>query len=175
MSVDGTSRSDQPARSSIGTEISRTVRIGRARCLDPFDVPESGTAHVLVRLKRDGEVVAEGIAEWPLAPDVEWEIEVERSPFPLPRGSASTTRPNPTRWDALGQSGTEFLDRAVEPTASPVLGLRALRCRTLKVPKPRISMWSPRTRVLHGVEESFCHQPAVPLGDSRSDHIGGPA
>ena len=32
-------------------------------------------------------------------------------------------------------------------TGSPVLGLRAvraLRCRTLKVPKPRISMWSPR-------------------------------
>ena len=78
--------------------------IGRSRIFtatdlpsDPFDVPESGTAHVLVRLKRDGEVVAEGIAEWPLAPDVEWEIEVERSPYPIATGIDFdyATQPNP--------------------------------------------------------------------------------
>ena len=47
--------------------------------------------------------------------------------------------------------------RSGTSTRSPVLGLRsvrALRCCTLKVPKPQSSMWPPRTRrVLHSVKE----------------------
>lgn len=78
--------------------------IGRSRSFtaadlpsDPFDVPESGTAQVLVRLTRDGDVVAEGAARFPLAPDVEWEIEVERSPYPIAAGIDFdyATQPNP--------------------------------------------------------------------------------
>lgn len=53
---------------------------------DPFDVPESGIAQVLVRLTQDGGIVAEGTAQFPLAPDVRWEIEVERSPYPVATG-----------------------------------------------------------------------------------------
>ena len=78
--------------------------IGRSRSFtaadlpsDPFDVPESGTAEVLVRLTRDGEVVAEGIAQWPLSPDIQWTVEVERSPYPIAQGVdfGYATQPNP--------------------------------------------------------------------------------
>lgn len=62
-----------------------------------FDVPETGPAQVEVRLISDGEVVAEGVAEWSLAPNVEWTVELERSPYPIWAGVERdvTTTPNP--------------------------------------------------------------------------------
>ena len=66
-----------------------------------------------------------------------------------PRGSPVTDTPEP--WSTRlrrsfdgRKTGTSY---AATSTVSPVLGLRAvraLRCRTLKVPKPRSSMPSPR-------------------------------
>ena len=44
----------------------------------PYDVPESGTAYALLRLTQHGRVVATGVAEWPLPPAIQWEVEIER-------------------------------------------------------------------------------------------------
>ena len=48
----------------------------------PYDVPENGTASALLRLTQDGKVVATGVAEWALRPAIQWEVEIERSPYP---------------------------------------------------------------------------------------------
>jgi hypothetical protein len=48
----------------------------------PYDVPESGTAYAGVRLTKHGKVVAIGVADWPLEPEMRWEVEVQRSPYP---------------------------------------------------------------------------------------------
>ena len=48
----------------------------------PCDVPENGTAYALLRLTQDGKVVATGVAEWALQPAIQWEVEIERSPYP---------------------------------------------------------------------------------------------
>lgn len=48
----------------------------------PYDMPVSGMAYAGVRLTRHGEVIALGVAEWPLQPEVRWEVEVQRSPYP---------------------------------------------------------------------------------------------
>ncbi len=53
-----------------------------AEGVTPYDVPESGTASALVRLTRHGEIVALGVAEWPLQPKIRWEVEIQRSPYP---------------------------------------------------------------------------------------------
>ena len=62
-----------------------------------FDVPGSGRLNFDVRLRQDGGIVAEGQGSWTLEPDVEWEIEIERGPYPL--GSVTDMRdihkPNP--------------------------------------------------------------------------------
>ena len=61
-------------------------------------------------------------------------------------------------------------------TASPVLGLRAVRAlrrRALKVPKPPdFDVVASARVVLHGIEEGIDHQSAIPLGDPWSDRIG---
>ena len=60
-----------------------------AEGVTPYEVPESGTAQALVRLTQDGKVVAIGIAEWPLRPEIEWEVEIQRAPRPMSVGSIS--------------------------------------------------------------------------------------
>ncbi|MDE0124676.1 MAG: hypothetical protein OXN97_08890 [Bryobacterales bacterium] len=50
--------------------------------IPPYEVPENGTAHALVRLTGHGKVVATGVAEWPLKPEIRWEVEFQRSPYP---------------------------------------------------------------------------------------------
>ncbi len=52
----------------------------------PYDVPESGTAYALLRLTQHDSVVAMGVAEWPLRPEIRWEVEVQRSPYPATTG-----------------------------------------------------------------------------------------
>ena len=69
--------------------------------IPPYDVPESGTAYALLRLTQHGKVVAIGVAEWPLRPRIQWDLEIERSPFPLnaavPRERLNEARP-PCLW-----------------------------------------------------------------------------
>ena len=48
----------------------------------PYEVPESGTVNALVRLTWHGKVVATGVTEWPLEPEIRWEVEFQRSPYP---------------------------------------------------------------------------------------------
>ena len=62
----------------------------------PYEVPEGGTAYALVRLSQHGQVVATGVAEWALQPEVEWKVEIQRTPYP----------------PAVGISPTEDLSRA---------------------------------------------------------------
>lgn len=47
-----------------------------------FDVPEHGRVTARLRLVQDGELVAEGTAAWTLRPAIQWELEIERSPYP---------------------------------------------------------------------------------------------
>ena len=56
----------------------------------PYDVPESGTAHAQVRLTRHGKVVAMGVAEWALQPEIEWKVEIQRTPYPPAVGISPT-------------------------------------------------------------------------------------
>ena len=66
--------------------------------------------------------------------------------------------------------------RAGTSTGSPVLGLRpvrALRCRTLKVPKPRSSIPSPRASASFAASrKASTTSPQSPLGDAPSDRVG---
>ncbi|MDE2973967.1 MAG: hypothetical protein OXU64_04460 [Gemmatimonadota bacterium] len=48
----------------------------------PFVVPGEGVATVTVRLVQDGQVVAGGAEEWTLEPEVEWNLDVARVPWP---------------------------------------------------------------------------------------------
>ena len=64
--------------------------------VSPYDVPESGTAYALLRLTQHGRAVAIGVAEWPLRPAIQWEVEIERSPQPY--GAAIP------RWADLNQA-----------------------------------------------------------------------
>ena len=64
---------------------------------DRFDVPESGTVSVELRLRQDDVVVAEGTASWHLEADVEWRAAVDRTPYPISAlvDDDFATSPNP--------------------------------------------------------------------------------
>ena len=62
---------------------------------DPFEVPESGTISVELRLRQGGVAVAEGTASWSLEGDVEWTAEVDRTPNPGFVGELFADHPNP--------------------------------------------------------------------------------
>lgn len=69
----------------VADGIERTRRFDASHIeagVTPYDVPASGTARAGVRLTRHGEIIALGVAEWPLQPEVRWEVEVQRSPYP---------------------------------------------------------------------------------------------
>ena len=51
--------------------------------VEPFGVPNSGRIYVTVQLKQHGDNVAQGASSWILEPKVEWEVEIERSPYPI--------------------------------------------------------------------------------------------
>ena len=74
----------------------RTHRVHRFTAGDlkegvtPYDVPEHGTAYAMVRLTQDGEVVAMGVAEWALEPEVRWKVDIQRLPWPPLVGIAPT-------------------------------------------------------------------------------------
>jgi len=69
--------------------------------IPPYEVPESGKASALLRLTQHAKVVAIGVAEWPLQPRIQWEVEIERAPRPLnaavPRERLKEARP-PCFW-----------------------------------------------------------------------------
>ena len=64
----------------------------------PYDVPEKGSAYALLRLTQHGKIVATGVAQWPLRPAIQWEVEIERAPYPydafIPR-RADLNQPQP--------------------------------------------------------------------------------
>ncbi len=47
-----------------------------------FTVPDAGVARVAAGLVQDGQIVAEGSVSWPLEPEVEWRLDVDRAPYP---------------------------------------------------------------------------------------------
>lgn len=47
-----------------------------------FAVPDAGVARAAVRLMQDGRVAAAGTVSWPLEPEVDWELTVDRAPYP---------------------------------------------------------------------------------------------
>jgi len=47
-----------------------------------FVIPGVGTGVITVRLVQDGQVVAEGIREWALESEAEWDLFVSRAPWP---------------------------------------------------------------------------------------------
>ena len=85
---------------------------------NPFDVPESGSAQVRVRVIQNGEVVAEGTAQWALASEVQWTVEVERSLYPINMGVAAdaTTAPNPQNCVWFGCHGVWRFELKEEAT-----------------------------------------------------------
>lgn len=51
-----------------------------------FTVPDSGTLTLAVQLQQDSLVVAEGVESWQLEPEVEWQMVVQRAPYPASEG-----------------------------------------------------------------------------------------
>jgi len=47
-----------------------------------FTVLDAGEARAAVRLMQDRRVAAEGTVSWPLEPEVDWELTVDRAPYP---------------------------------------------------------------------------------------------
>lgn len=47
-----------------------------------FVVPDVGNGVITVRLVQDGQIVAEGTEEWALESEVEWDLVVNRAPWP---------------------------------------------------------------------------------------------
>ncbi len=45
-------------------------------------VPDAGVARVAARLVQHGKIVAEGAVSWPLEPELEWRLDVDRAPYP---------------------------------------------------------------------------------------------
>lgn len=70
----------------VADGIARTMRFDASDIKEGvarYDVPESGSAHAMLRLTQHGRVVATGVAEWPLRPAIQWEVEIERSHHPF--------------------------------------------------------------------------------------------
>ena len=51
-----------------------------------FKVPETGLATVTARIVQDGRIVAEVSERWGLGPELQWDIDVERAPYPANEG-----------------------------------------------------------------------------------------
>lgn len=61
----------------------------------PFLVPDAGAATFSARLALGGQVVAEGRGTWNLEPEVEWQLEVSRAPYPINEGLNGIDLANP--------------------------------------------------------------------------------
>lgn len=51
-----------------------------------FKVPETGFATVTARVVQDGRIVAEISERWGLGPELQWDMQVERAPYPGSEG-----------------------------------------------------------------------------------------
>ena len=79
-------RDDPQGLAGLRVEVDDRVFTAEDLPSDRFGVPESGTIHVDVRLMQDGVIVAEGRVSWALESDIEWEIELDRAPYPINAG-----------------------------------------------------------------------------------------
>ncbi|MXY32260.1 MAG: hypothetical protein F4059_09705 [Gemmatimonadetes bacterium] len=66
----------------IGQSVTLDARDFKAG-VERFGVPSSGRINVTVQLRQHDDIVAQGATSWVLEPEVEWEVELERSPYPI--------------------------------------------------------------------------------------------
>ncbi len=51
-----------------------------------FRVPDTGLATIVARIVQDGRIVAEVSERWGLGPKIQWDIDVDRAPYPQNEG-----------------------------------------------------------------------------------------
>ncbi|MCY4397717.1 MAG: hypothetical protein OXE96_00005 [Gemmatimonadetes bacterium] len=51
-----------------------------------FRVPDTGFATIVARIVQDGRIVAEVTGRWGFGPKIQWDIDVERAPYPPNEG-----------------------------------------------------------------------------------------